>query len=53
MTRLALVAPPVTEVIGTLIAVLVLWIGALQVLQSGTMTGATLLAFLTLVLRLL
>jgi ATP-binding cassette, subfamily B, bacterial MsbA len=53
MTRLALVAPPVTEVIGTLIAVLVLWIGALQVLQSNTMTGATLLAFLTLVLRLL
>jgi len=53
MTRLALVAPPVTEVIGTLIAVLVLWIGALQVLQSSTMTGATLLAFLTLVLRLL
>jgi len=53
MTRLALVAPPVTEVIGTLIAVLVLWIGALQVLQGSTMTGATLLAFLTLVLRLL
>src|SRR5689334_12297805 len=53
MTRLALVAPPVTEVIGTLIAVLVLWIGAWQVLRAGTMTGATLLAFLTLVLRLL
>jgi len=53
MTRLALVAPPVTEVIGTLIAVLVLWVGAWQVLSSGTMTGATLLAFLTLVLRLL
>jgi subfamily B ATP-binding cassette protein MsbA len=53
LTRLALVAPPVTEIIGTLIAVLVLWIGAWQVLRSGTMTGATLLAFLTLVLRLL
>jgi subfamily B ATP-binding cassette protein MsbA len=53
MTRLALVAPPVTEIIGTLIAVLILWIGAWQVLRSGTMTGATLLAFLTLVLRLL
>jgi subfamily B ATP-binding cassette protein MsbA len=53
MTRLALVAPPVTEIIGTLIAVLVLWVGAWQVLRSGTMTGATLLAFLTLVLRLL
>jgi subfamily B ATP-binding cassette protein MsbA len=53
LTRLALVAPPVTEIIGTLIAVLILWIGAWQVLQSRTMTGATLLAFLTLVLRLL
>ena len=53
LTRLALVAPPVTEIIGTLIAVLVLWIGAWQVLRSGSMTGATLLAFLTLVLRLL
>jgi len=53
LTRLALLAPPVTEIIGTLIAVLVLWVGAWQVLRSGTMTGATLLAFLTLVLRLL
>ncbi|HEY0527876.1 MAG TPA: ATP-binding cassette domain-containing protein, partial [Gemmatimonadaceae bacterium] len=53
LTRLALLAPPITEIIGTGIAVLVLWIGAWQVLQSGTMTGATLLAFLTLVLRLL
>ena len=53
LARLALVAPPVTEIIGTLIAVLILWIGAWQVLQSRTMTGATLLAFLTLVLRLL
>jgi subfamily B ATP-binding cassette protein MsbA len=53
LTRLALLAPPITEVIGTVIAVLVLWIGAWQVLRDGTMTGATLLAFLTLVLRLL
>jgi ATP-binding cassette, subfamily B, bacterial MsbA len=53
LTRLALLAPPVTEIIGTVIAVLILWIGAWQVLRSGSMTGATLLAFLTLVLRLL
>src|SRR3954468_6128662 len=53
LTRLALVAPPITEIIGTAIAVLVLWVGAWQVLRDGTMTGATLLAFLTLVLRLL
>jgi subfamily B ATP-binding cassette protein MsbA len=53
LTRLALLAPPITEIIGTLIAVLILWIGAWQVLRGGAMTGATLLAFLTLVLRLL
>jgi subfamily B ATP-binding cassette protein MsbA len=53
LTRLALLAPPVTEIIGTVIAVLILWIGAWQVLSSRSMTGATLLAFLTLVLRLL
>jgi len=53
VTRLTLLAPPVTEVIGTVIAVLVLWIGAHEVLSSGSMTGATLLAFLTLVLRCL
>ncbi len=53
LTRLALLAPPITEIIGTLIAVLILWIGAWQVLTTGAMTGATLLAFLTLVLRLL
>ena len=53
VTRLTLLAPPVTEVIGTVIAVLVLWIGAREVLTTGEMTGATLLAFLTLVLRCL
>jgi ATP-binding cassette, subfamily B, bacterial MsbA len=53
LTRLALLAQPITEIIGTGIAVLVLWLGAREVLVTGSMTGATLLAFLTLVLRLL
>ena len=53
ITRLALVAQPVTEIIGTGIAVLVLWLGAREVLITGNMTGATLLAFLTVVLRML
>ena len=53
ITRLALVAQPVTEIIGTLIAVTVLWLGAREVLVTGQMTGATLLAFLTVVLRML
>lgn len=53
VTRLTLLAPPVTEVIGMFIAVLVLWIGAHEVLTSHTLTGATLLTFLTVVLRCL
>lgn len=53
LTRLALLAPPITEIVGMGIAVLVLWLGAREVLVAGSMTGATLLAFLTLVLRLL
>ena len=53
ITRLALVAQPVTEIVGTGIAVTVLWLGAREVLISGNMTGATLLAFLTVVLRML
>jgi len=53
ITRLALVAQPVTEIVGTGIAVTVLWLGAREVLISGNMTGAALLAFLTVVLRML
>ncbi len=53
ITRLALVAQPITEILGTVIAVTVLWLGAREVLVSGQMTGATLLAFLTVVLRML
>ena len=53
VTRLILLAPPLTEVIGMVIAVLVLWIGAREVLTAGDMTGATLLAFLMVVLRCL
>jgi subfamily B ATP-binding cassette protein MsbA len=53
LTRLSLLAAPITEIVGTVIAVLVLWLGAREVLVAGSMTGATLLAFLTLVLRLL
>jgi len=53
ITRLALVAQPVTEIVGTGIAVTVLWLGAREVLVTGQMTGATLLAFLTVVLRML
>ena len=53
MQRLALLAGPLTEVLGTIIAVAVLWIGAREVLFRQTMDGGTLIAFMILVMRLL
>jgi ATP-binding cassette, subfamily B, bacterial MsbA len=56
MTRVAalgVLSQPLTEVAGTAIAVLVLWIGARQVLVDGTMNGADLITFLVIVLRML
>jgi ATP-binding cassette, subfamily B, bacterial MsbA len=56
MTRVAALgalSSPLTEVAGTGIAVLVLWIGARQVLVSGTMSGEGLITFLLIVLRML
>ncbi len=56
MTRvsaLGALSQPLTEVAGTGIAVLVLWIGARQVLVSGTMNGEGLITFLLIVLRML
>jgi subfamily B ATP-binding cassette protein MsbA len=43
----------VTETVSTVIAVAVLWVGARQVLLGGAMTGADLITFLALVMRLL
>ena len=53
LTRLAYLAPPLTEVIGTIMALFLLWIGAQEVLLYRTMSGADLIAFLMFVLRLL
>ncbi len=56
MTRVAALgalSQPLTEVAGTAIAVLVLWIGARQVLIDGTLDGADLITFLVVVLRML
>lgn len=53
LSKLSYLAPPVTEVIGMLIAVTVLWIGARQVLIDKSLTGADLITFLVFVLRLL
>ncbi|HEY8309385.1 MAG TPA: ABC transporter ATP-binding protein [Gemmatimonadaceae bacterium] len=53
LTQLSFLAPPVTEVIGMLIAVSILWVGARQVLVNESLTGADLITFLVFVLRLL
>ena len=53
VTRVAALAQPITETLGTAIAVVILWIGARQVLVAGTLSGATLIAFLILVMRML
>jgi subfamily B ATP-binding cassette protein MsbA len=53
VARVSFLSQPLTETVGTGIAVAVLWVGAQQVLVGGTMTGADLITFLILVMRLL
>jgi subfamily B ATP-binding cassette protein MsbA len=53
VARVSFLSQPVTETVSTVIAVAVLWVGARQVLVGGTMTGADLITFLVLVMRLL
>ncbi|HET9425720.1 MAG TPA: ABC transporter ATP-binding protein [Gemmatimonadaceae bacterium] len=52
VTRVALLSQPLTEMIGTSIAVLILWIGAKQV-NAGEMNPGVLITFMILVMRLL
>jgi ATP-binding cassette, subfamily B, bacterial MsbA len=62
ITRVAMLSQPLTETIGTTIAVLILWVGATDVLAhqaagvagvGGNMDGAKLITFMILVMRLL
>ena len=54
MTRVSLLSQPLTEIIGTSIAVLILWIGAQEALgPRPAIDGATLITFMILVMRLL
>src|SRR5262245_24493707 len=52
ITRVSLLSQPLTEIIGTTIAVLILWIGARAVL-SGSMDPGTLITFMIMVMNLL
>ncbi|NUQ22216.1 MAG: ABC transporter ATP-binding protein [Gemmatimonadaceae bacterium] len=53
VVKLAFMAQPITETIGMAIAVILLWIGARQVLVAHTLAGASLITFLAVVMRLL
>jgi ATP-binding cassette, subfamily B, bacterial MsbA len=53
ITRISFLSAPLTEILGTAVAVLILWIGARQVLVDGTLTGSALITFMILVMRLL
>ena len=53
ITRIAFLSQPLTELIGTAIAVLILWIGAQQALRNQGMDGAQLITFMIIVMRLL
>ncbi len=52
ITRISLLSGPITEVLGTVVAVIVLGIGAQQVF-GGVLDPGTLMAFMILVMRLL
>jgi subfamily B ATP-binding cassette protein MsbA len=52
VARVAALAQPITETVGTAVAVVILWIGANEVFRGG-MSGAMLISFLILVMRML
>ncbi|MCC6316153.1 MAG: ABC transporter ATP-binding protein [Gemmatimonadaceae bacterium] len=53
INRLSLMAQPITETVATGIAMLILWVGAREVLGAGTLSGAELITFLAMVMRML
>jgi subfamily B ATP-binding cassette protein MsbA len=55
ITRIASLSQPMTELIGVSVAMMILWIGAREVLLGGTgaMDSATLITFMIMVMRLL
>ncbi|HTI63598.1 MAG TPA: ABC transporter ATP-binding protein [Gemmatimonadaceae bacterium] len=53
INRVSALSQPLTEVIGMSIAVLILWLGAIDVLGGRGMDAASLIVFMTLVMQLL
>ena len=53
VTRIGLMAQPITETIATGLAMVILWVGAREVQVAGTISGSELIAFLGIVMRML
>jgi subfamily B ATP-binding cassette protein MsbA len=53
INRVAALSQPLTEIIGTSIAMMILWFGAREVMGGGPMDAASLIVFMTYVMRLL
>ena len=53
MSRLSLMSQPLAEVIGTVVAVLLLWFGAREVISQKSISGAELVGFLAILMSLL
>jgi subfamily B ATP-binding cassette protein MsbA len=53
MARLAVLAQPITEVLGMVIVALLMWIGAKEVLFTKTLQASEFLVFVAVVMRLL
>ena len=53
INRVQALSQPLTEVIGMSIAVLILWLGAIDVLSGRGLDASSLIVFMTLVMRLL
>ncbi len=54
INRVSALSQPMTELIGTSVAMMILWVGAREVLLGrGTMDSATLITFMIMVMRLL
>ena len=52
VTRLSVLAQPITETVGTAVAVTILWVGA-RMVGADAITGSVLITFLILVMRML
>ncbi|MEP6692640.1 MAG: ABC transporter ATP-binding protein [Gemmatimonadaceae bacterium] len=53
MARVALIGQPITETLGAVIVVLLLWFGAREVLLNGSLQASEFLVFIAIVMKLL